>query len=135
MEEALQRRRLFVLQPNGDHLAVAGRLLVAHDDQITIVNQGIDHGVAFDFQRVHAALILADVLRQLNHVPAVGRDAIVQDGDGLAGGNDTHERHRNHALRHPVSTICEFETTGDLTIALDEAGGLKLVQIVVDDRR
>ena len=50
--EVLERRFILVVDPSGDHLTVFGPLLMPEDDNISIEDAGVDHGIALHAQSI-----------------------------------------------------------------------------------
>ncbi len=90
LAQALQGR-LLALDEGHDNVAVLGRVAAAHDHGIAVVDAGLDHRVALHLERE----VLA-VGQQVGRAGDVVR--MVLDGaDRHAGGNATHDGHRDGA--------------------------------------
>jgi hypothetical protein len=84
--QALQRG-LGLVDQRHDDVAVIGVLAALHDDGIAFEDAGVDHGIAFDLQRV--MLALAQQLGRHLDGAEPGLDRI----DRHAGGDAAHDRH------------------------------------------
>ncbi len=66
MIEAFEGRLFLIFQPHGYQFTVVGLLLVLHDHDIPIIDQGINHRVSAHFEGVDALLFLDDVAGQFD---------------------------------------------------------------------
>src|SRR5690606_1288946 len=88
-----------VLQPDGDHVAVVPGAGLLHEHEVTVVDQGVDHGCALDAQGEDVLLAARHLVRDVDAffevlgAPGVGGG----DGDGLTGGDLTDNRDAVHA--------------------------------------
>src|SRR6266508_2656169 len=69
--EFLQRGFLLILEPRGNHLPVVRGVCGLHQDNIAVVDQGVDHRVALNAQRVDIAPIPEHIGCHLDRLRAI----------------------------------------------------------------
>src|SRR6476469_9376728 len=85
--ELLERRFLFVLEPNGNGVAVFTGLLMAEQDDIPIVDERIDHRMSLDSQCEEIAAAVGNELgAQLDRLAGLGALQMLRQRDWQSGG-------------------------------------------------
>ena len=83
---------LLVSNPGRHHITIVGGTGLAHDYNVAIVDQGIDHGVSLDLQGVNALFIRDKIAGYINHIHVLVKSAFGHL-DRLACGDTPQQRH------------------------------------------
>ena len=135
--EILERGLTAFREPDGDHIAVAGILRGFHDDDVTVVDHGIDHGVPVDLKCEEILALLAGRHEGGGDLHGFVRIEVVEvragNQDGLACLDASKDGNAEHLANGglPGNT----KAARDLAITFDMAALLQLVEVVIDDRR
>jgi len=149
--ELLEGRRAIIRQPHGHQVAVIAGLLLAQDDDIAVIDQGINHRVALHLQGVDLAEVrpAQHTARHLDHVQ-VGvielAEVAARQEHRLAGDNLPDQGDQGHVgrligahgilgQRHGSPPPQHADAARLLPRALQPAGLNQLVEIVIHHRR
>src|SRR5690606_11987839 len=133
--EALAGRLLLGSEPHRHRLPVLAGLLMAEDDDVSVVDERVDHRHPLYPQReepvgARADQIAADVdgLRRL-----VDHD-VIEDWNRLTGGDLPDHRDLND-IAHRYGTVDQFDPARDVAVAADQIPLLQDVEVVVHNTR
>ena len=124
LEEIFEGGLVTVRKPDGNHLTVIGLDGRFHDDDVAIIDHGIDHGLTFHLQGKEFAALFTGGEQAARHIDRVHFVADAEIGGtrggnkhGLTGGNRAEDGNLD---QFPADRIGQTNSTREFCIPLDQ---------------